>query len=213
MIYACIGFVFVCARETTWEHLNPPNCSIPSYLPLSQLVLSIIADAILVVVPIVLMKTMKSDPTLRRRVQVIFAITILLSIVVIVQTILLVKIPGFIHLVAFLVEGFIAIMLCNLSVVFFTLRHLLGYGKKPSPSSASAIELTDITFHTMSPSIGATESRSFRIVRAGASRFLERWRTVGSAIDPDDETVEFTYSDIPRTTQHFTQNVRDNRTV
>jgi hypothetical protein len=64
----------------------------------------LLADVALVVVPIALLNTLKSDPALRRRILVIFAVTLLLTIAAIAQTIIFVRTPGAVHLVAALVE-------------------------------------------------------------------------------------------------------------
>ena len=178
---------------------------------------------------------------MRRRAQVICTVTTLLTIAVIVQTILFVKTPGSVHLVASLVEvrfqtihpssclklsanqGFIAVILCNLAVVLVGVRHLLGFHNKKVPVNCPTftdIDFADVSFHTiLSPPDLSTKSQSFPQVKTGASKFMDRWRTVGSAIDSDDDErmpVQIAQSYIPRTSRTSRlsgSNTRDTITV
>jgi hypothetical protein len=74
--------------------------SLLAYQTFALFTAGIAADALLVYIPIRILRDLTSSPTLRRRLQIIFSITILLTAACIAQSIFVIKSPGLKVLIA-----------------------------------------------------------------------------------------------------------------
>jgi hypothetical protein len=87
-------FIGHCERFPQWKTTFLPLCIVPKHFPIFQMVTGILADALLIVLPIHTLRILTSAPSIRRRLMAIFAASVLLTVATIVQCVFTFKEPG-----------------------------------------------------------------------------------------------------------------------
>jgi len=132
-----------CEDQPNWHNTrNPPRCKLSSAVPIFRIVTGILSDAILVIIPIYNLKQMRSAPGFRRTLMIIFGSSGFLTIACILQAAITIQLPGDPELIATMTEGFIALLLCNLSVVVIAIMQIFGMDHGLSnPNMGGSVEL------------------------------------------------------------------------
>jgi len=107
---------WVCEPEPGWKDMKSPQCTLNKEVAICQLVSDIIADLILIVAPLKLLKGLE-DRGLRHRLMVIFSTCIVTTIVSLVHAVYILKLGGTKVVIAALVEDCVSLIVCNIPVV------------------------------------------------------------------------------------------------
>ncbi|KAF9465587.1 hypothetical protein BDZ94DRAFT_1253482 [Collybia nuda] len=108
---------WVCEPQPKWKDLPSPQCTLNKQIAICQLVSDVIADSILLVVPLKLLQSIQ-DMRLRLRLMVIFSTCIVTTVVSLVHAVLILKRGGKKVIIAALVEDCLSLIVCNIPVVF-----------------------------------------------------------------------------------------------
>jgi len=199
-ILFCVNVALIvgtCEEDPSWHKLrNPPRCTLKESVPIFRIITGILSDAILVIIPIYNLRHMKSAPGFRRTLMIIFGSSALLTAATIVQAAVTIQLPGNPELVASETEGFIAILLCNLSVVVIAIMHLFGYNPALGRQNIhGSVELSNgVQVQTLGEtprsnaqrsSVGSFKKDGDSDISAGNSGFLTRWRKLD--VDAGDD--------------------------
>jgi len=188
--------VGTCEQDSSWHDRNPPRCTLKQSVPIFRIISGILSDAILVIIPIFNLRHMKSAPGFRRTLMIIFGSSALLTAATIVQAAITIQLPGDPELVASETEGFIALLLCNLSVVVIAIMHLFGVNQFARQDFAGSVELTNgVQVQTLEDTPRGNETRRSSVgsfkkdgdsdISGGNSGFLTRWRKLD--VDAGDD--------------------------
>jgi len=137
--------IVTCENQHGWHDARkPPRCKLTSAVPIFRIVTGILSDAILVIIPIYNLKQMRAAPGFRRTLMIIFASSGFLTAACIVQAAITIQVPGDPELIATMTEGFIALVVCNLSVVVIAVMQILGMDHGLSnPNMGGSVELSN----------------------------------------------------------------------
>jgi hypothetical protein len=99
-------FLFIghCERFSEWKYSVFPICTPGKPIPIFQMIIAILADTLLIVIPINTLRLLTSAPGMRRVLMVIFGASVLRTIATIVQCVMTFKDPGIKMLQSWLVE-------------------------------------------------------------------------------------------------------------
>jgi len=133
-----------CEAQVGWHERKPPRCTLSSAVPIFRIISGILSDALLVIIPIYNLKQMRSAPGFRRTLMIIFGSSAWLTAACIIQAAVTIQLPGDPELIASMTEGFIALLLCNLSVVVVALMQIFGVDQGLSnPNMGGSVELSN----------------------------------------------------------------------
>ncbi|KAI0045762.1 hypothetical protein FA95DRAFT_1495059 [Auriscalpium vulgare] len=134
-----IGFfiaqiLWVCEPEPTWKDLPSPQCHLTKQVAICQLVSDIIADSLLIALPLRLIHGMR-DTRLRRRIMFIFSTSIVTTVVSLVHAIYIIRLGGKNVLITALVELSMSLTVANVPVVVTALTRAVGRDSSAAAAS------------------------------------------------------------------------------
>lgn len=137
--------VGTCEDQPGWhDSRSPPRCKLSSAVPIFRIISGILSDAILVIIPVYNLRQMRSAPGFRRTLMIIFGSSAWLTVACICQAAITMQLPGDPELIASMTEGFIALLLCNLSVVVIAVMQIFGIdGGLSNPHLGGSVELSN----------------------------------------------------------------------
>ncbi|KAF8516780.1 hypothetical protein JB92DRAFT_2810087 [Gautieria morchelliformis] len=120
---------WICVPELNWTDLSAPQCTLSLQVPVCQLVTDILADLLLITVPVRLFLGSSLESGMKIRLAAIFSASILTTVVSLVHAVYILKVGGVDELVAAVVEDSVSLIVCNLSVVVTALYRACGLGE------------------------------------------------------------------------------------
>ncbi|KAF9465586.1 hypothetical protein BDZ94DRAFT_1306937 [Collybia nuda] len=114
---------WVCEPQPKWKDLPSPQCTLNKQIAICQLVSDVIADSILLVVPLKLLQGVQ-DRQLRLRLMVIFSTCIVTTVVSLVHAVYILNHGGKKVIISALVEDCFSLIICNIPVVFTSVIRL-----------------------------------------------------------------------------------------
>ncbi|PFH50956.1 hypothetical protein AMATHDRAFT_143737 [Amanita thiersii Skay4041] len=142
-IVTCILLIsqvfWVCEPKREWKRLNPPQCHLEPQVALFQLTSDVLADATLLLTPIILFRIL-SDKWLRYRLVAIFSTCIITTILSLVHAVFIIRVGGWKSEIVGLVEDCTSLIVCNIPVIASAATHLgEGYAARRVPRSLSSV--------------------------------------------------------------------------
>ncbi|KAF5363119.1 hypothetical protein D9757_011715 [Collybiopsis confluens] len=107
---------WVCEPEPSWKQEESPQCELPKQVVICQLVTDVIADSILVIVPLRLIQTL-IDTRLRRRLTVIFSTCLITTAVSLVHAAFILVHAGPQEVMAAITEDCVSLIVCNVPII------------------------------------------------------------------------------------------------
>jgi len=202
---------WVCEPNPSWKDKNSPQCSLTRQVVVLQLVTDILADTILIIAPLRLLRNL-SDRKLRRRLTVIFSTCLVTTAVSLVHAAFIFIHAGHKEVIAAIVEDCVSLIVCNVPVVVTSLLHIqrenrmdntTGHGRPSGLRFASwhpkstAVNETATTTHSTTTTTGWMDN--FRWERELLSESDESdhgTATVLSKVDLNNTVVEVQLSDV-----------------
>ncbi|KAI0053205.1 hypothetical protein FA95DRAFT_1552700 [Auriscalpium vulgare] len=148
--------LWVCEPHPEWKTAMAPQCRLDKQVAICQLVSDVIADFLLIMLPLRLIHGVK-DKRLRRRVIFIFSTSLATSVVSLVHAAYILTSGGKNVLISALVEDCISLTVANVPVVGSLLLRKVARHRETVPDTDSDV-----------PDVGATSWSSFR-------RLTGRW--------------------------------------
>ncbi|KAI0084840.1 hypothetical protein BDY19DRAFT_1023578 [Irpex rosettiformis] len=125
----CAQLFWVCESEPSWKNKASPQCPLTKQVAILQLVTDVLADVLLIVAPLRLLRQLSTQDGTRRRLMIIFSSSIVTTIVSLVHAALILTIGGVDVVIAALVENTFSVIVCNVPVVVtFLLRRSFRFG-------------------------------------------------------------------------------------
>ncbi|KAF5379013.1 hypothetical protein D9615_006052 [Tricholomella constricta] len=149
---------WVCEPVPRWKEKATPQCPLPSQVIILQLVTDILADTILIVAPLKLIRNL-SDQRLRRRLTIIFSTCLVTTIVSLVHAAFLFVRPDYKVVIAAIVEVCVSLIVCNIPVVVTSLlqfRREVRRNATGGPSNLHFASFRTNMGETVVPTIGPT---------------------------------------------------------
>ncbi|KAI0050480.1 hypothetical protein FA95DRAFT_1570553 [Auriscalpium vulgare] len=137
LVFFLTQLLWVCEPMHAWKNLPSPQCHLTKEVAICQLVSDIIADILLITLPLRLIHGIK-DKGLRRRLIFIFSTSIVTTIVSLVHAAYIITIGGKNVLISALVEDCMSLTVANVPVVGAALLRRVGSTAHGSHASAYA---------------------------------------------------------------------------
>ncbi|KAF8521380.1 hypothetical protein BU17DRAFT_45848, partial [Hysterangium stoloniferum] len=118
---------WVCEAPGKWKLAPNPQCPLGLQVAVCQLITDIIADILLIVVPVRLLTSTSLERGLKIRLVIIFSATMLTTVVGLVHAAYLLEVRGIDAIVSAVVEVAVCIVVCNLVVLVPALYRVLGW--------------------------------------------------------------------------------------
>jgi len=135
--------IWVC--QTHLQYIGGvPHCAINIQIPIYQFTAAMVADSILITLPMYIIRVLKEDKVLHRRLALIFIASITTTIVSLVQAILNIKNIGFGVLIAVEMECWVSLLICNLGVIVTAISKVCF--STSGPESTIGVDISLITF-------------------------------------------------------------------
>ncbi|PSR76750.1 hypothetical protein PHLCEN_2v8235 [Hermanssonia centrifuga] len=104
-------------KDPMWKLETSPQCPLDNQVAICQLVTDVLADILLIVAPLRLIRHMSAHDGTRRRLMIIFSTSIVTTIVSLVHATFIFTDAGIKVVIAALVEDTFSLIVCNLPVV------------------------------------------------------------------------------------------------
>ncbi|KAK7015210.1 hypothetical protein VNI00_019140 [Paramarasmius palmivorus] len=188
---------WVCEVQPGWRDEPSPQCRLPDQVVILQLFTDILADAILVIVPVRLILTL-SDKKLRRRLGVIFSTCLITTAVSLVHAAFIFIGAGHQEVMAAIAEDCVSLIVCNVPVVATVMiRKFSGGNDERGPRKSRAtnnrsLTLKFATFNGRSRAAGATSVGQTTTTGTATGTNWLRWdRELGEtdSSEPNTSTV------------------------
>jgi len=127
LLMAQVFWVCEAFGHTHWKEAPNPQCALGLQVAVCQLITDIIADILLIVVPVRLLTSTNLERGLKTRLVIIFSATMLTTIVGLVHAAYLLEVRGVDAIVSAIVEVAVCIIVCNLVVLVPALYRALGW--------------------------------------------------------------------------------------
>ncbi|KAA1467296.1 hypothetical protein DENSPDRAFT_832309 [Dentipellis sp. KUC8613] len=125
IVFFLAQLMWVCEPEPSWKNAPSPQCKLNKEVAICQLVSDVIADLLLIILPLRLIHGIK-DRVLRRRLIVIFSTSIVTTIVSLVHAVYIILGGGIKVIISALVEDCMSLSVANIPVTVTALWRILG---------------------------------------------------------------------------------------
>ncbi|KAI0313400.1 hypothetical protein OF83DRAFT_537700 [Amylostereum chailletii] len=157
LLFFLAQLLWVCERQPHWKDRPSPQCPLTMDVAICQLVSDVIADLLLITLPLRLIRSIR-ETALRRRLIVIFSTSIVTTIVSLVHASFILTTGGIDVVLAAFVEDCMSLTVANLPVVATALLRLL-----PARTSRSLDALSDDTTHANRTHMSTFRFRPFSL--------------------------------------------------
>ncbi|KAJ8075307.1 hypothetical protein AAF712_016346 [Marasmius tenuissimus] len=156
MVVLLCQLVWVCEPEnakTRWKEMERPQCGLTRQVAITQVVVDVLSDLILVFIPLSLIRTL-SAYSLRRRLAWIFSTAIITTITSIPHAAFIIKGMEHEEIITAYVQASVALIVCNLPVVATKLikkwEDQLGEPKSETKSTWTSVQFASIALGSTS---------------------------------------------------------------
>ncbi|KAI0084845.1 hypothetical protein BDY19DRAFT_997408 [Irpex rosettiformis] len=186
MLLMCAQLFWVCEPMTTWKNAKSPQCPLTQQVAILQLVTDILADMLLIITPLRLLKQLSAQDGTRKRLMIIFSTSIVTTIVSLVHAAFILTIGGIRVVIAAIIEDTFSLIVCNIPVVVtFLLRHTFVFGPESGSPPDTQGDPGVSTFNWRREESTASSTTSAGLDRSGITVV----RTVESDTAGDVTTV------------------------
>ncbi|KAH7912883.1 hypothetical protein BJ138DRAFT_715638 [Hygrophoropsis aurantiaca] len=128
--------IYACASDTAWYNAMIIQCPIPAGVAVVEVCTDVVADLILVLLPLRLLWRVKLPANQRKLLLAIFSSSILISVVSAVHTAYIVPTSSFIGGITAEIEGALSLVVCNLLVIVTFVYRVRHHGADLSQSTS-----------------------------------------------------------------------------
>ncbi|KAF5380612.1 hypothetical protein D9615_004632 [Tricholomella constricta] len=176
---------WVCEPEPSWKNENNPQCVLTRQVVVLQLVTDILADAILIIAPLRLLRNL-NDKKLRRRLTVIFSTCLITTIVSLVHAAFIFVHAGPEEVMAAIVEDNVSLIVCNVPVVVTSLINIQRESRKANTTHGRST-VRFASWHPKSTAVGETVNGTGTMMTA-TTGWMDNFRWERELPEESDES-------------------------
>lgn len=163
-VFLMVQLFWICEPQQGWKDMDSPQCTLNQQVAICQLVSDIIADLILLLAPIRLLRAL-DDRRLRRKLMVIFSTCIVTTIVSLVHAAYILTGAGVKVVISAIVEDCMSLIVANLPVVVTQIINL-----REESASKRDPDVAPSTFMQFASKVFGRSSRRTTTTRGGFTR-------------------------------------------
>jgi len=103
--------------DAGWKTVPGAMCNLGRPVSVTQVLTTVFSDMILVISPLIILRNVRVDQGVRFRLVSLFAVSLLITVAAVIRAAFILVRPGVIETTAAVVEVFVALTVCNVTVV------------------------------------------------------------------------------------------------